>query len=220
MQRRKRAQVATSSLVGSWCRRCLRPSGAVTSRAWSWLAAWLLAFTADWRTDRKTRIISTRPSPLLGSPRASPAYSLPWLLPPRRWGPTLAVAPEMATLLGLSTSITEIPAAFRWRASLRPRSCWCLLSQRTSRGQSPPPSTGASRNPFLRSLVGSTRSGACPDGPRPPPCGSPGVCVHTQDHLDLGIRSLGTDHSHVRAAPFDVAVTFHPTSRRERTNVL
>src|SRR5215213_3576894 len=37
------------------------------------------------------------------------------------------------------------------------------------------------------------------------------VRVHAQDHLDLGLRSLGADHRHVRAAPF------HPTSRRERT---
>jgi hypothetical protein len=118
VQRRKRAQVATSSLVGSWCRRCLRPSGAVTSRAWSWLAAWLLAFTADWRTDRKTRIVSTRPSPLLGSPRASPANT----------ALAAASAPMGSDLplrlrwrrLGLSTSITEIPTAFKWRASPTP----------------------------------------------------------------------------------------------------
>src|SRR5829696_3572714 len=44
------------------------------------------------------------------------------------------------------------------------------------------------------------------------------VCVHAQDHLDLGLRSLGTEsHRHVRAAPFDVAVTLHSVSRRERT---
>src|SRR5215204_6221980 len=31
------------------------------------------------------------------------------------------------------------------------------------------------------------------------------VCVHAQGHLGLGIRSLGADHCHVRAAPFDVS---------------
>jgi hypothetical protein len=41
---------------------------------------------------------------------------------------------------GRSTSSTSIPLALRWRASLRPRSCWCLLTRRTSRGQNPPPS--------------------------------------------------------------------------------
>src|ERR671918_857623 len=38
---------------------------------------------------------------------------------------------------GRSTSSTSIPCAFKWRASLRPRSCWYLLSRRTPRGQSP-----------------------------------------------------------------------------------
>src|SRR3954470_13497152 len=48
---RKRAQLATSSLVGSSRRRCLSSSGAVTSRAWSWFAAWVRAFTAECQAD-------------------------------------------------------------------------------------------------------------------------------------------------------------------------
>jgi hypothetical protein len=45
-------------------------------KLWSWLAAWLLAFTADWRADLKVRIISARPSALLGSPAAWPANTV------------------------------------------------------------------------------------------------------------------------------------------------
>src|SRR5215203_4788027 len=66
---------------------------------------------------------------------------------------------------------------FPWPSSggrVRPRSCWCLLPQHTSRGQSPPPSTGAFRNPSS-SLARSTRPGVYPDGLQPPPHGSRGV---------------------------------------------
>jgi hypothetical protein len=46
------------------------------------------------------------------------------------------------------------------------------------------------------------------------------VRVHAQDHLDPGVRPFGADHLHTSKTPFNVAVTFHPRSRRERTNVL
>jgi hypothetical protein len=37
------------------------------------LAAWVLALIAERRAARRVLIISTRPSPLLGTPDASPA---------------------------------------------------------------------------------------------------------------------------------------------------
>ena len=40
-------------------------SGAVTTSAWSWLAAWVRALTAERRATRRARIISTCPSPAL-----------------------------------------------------------------------------------------------------------------------------------------------------------
>src|SRR3954462_12350721 len=97
---RKRAQLATSSLVGSSRRRCLSSSGAVTSRAWSWFAAsWVRAFTAQCRADLRVRIISTRPSPLLGSPTASPASTaLAAACAAMEIG--LAVATPLVTVLG------------------------------------------------------------------------------------------------------------------------
>jgi hypothetical protein len=107
---------------------------------------------------------------------------------------------------GRSTSSTSIPSAFKWRASLRPRSCWYLLSQRTSRGQSPQPSGGASRNPS-RSLARSTRPGFSAQTVHGHSRVEVEVCVHAQDHLDLGLRLFGADRRHVRAAPFDVALS-------------
>ena len=65
--------VEASTFVESPRKRPLSPSGAVTTRPLSWFAAWVLAFTAERRTALKVRIDSTRPSPLLGSPAASPA---------------------------------------------------------------------------------------------------------------------------------------------------
>ena len=41
--------------------------------------------------------------------------------------------------------------------------------------------------------------------------------VGARTQLVNHVRGAVTDHRHVRAAPFDVAATFHPTSRRERT---
>jgi hypothetical protein len=78
--------------VGSSRRRCLSSSGAVTSRALSWFAAWLRAFTAEWRADLKVRIISTLPSPLLGSPRASPARTALAAACASRWDRTCLCA--------------------------------------------------------------------------------------------------------------------------------
>jgi hypothetical protein len=43
------------------------------TKAWSWLAAWVRALTAELRTTRTTRSISTCPSLLLGRPSATPA---------------------------------------------------------------------------------------------------------------------------------------------------
>jgi hypothetical protein len=93
-------------------------SGAVRRKAWIWLAACVLALTAERRAVRRALIISTFPSPLLGTPEASPAKtalaaacaSMGSDLPLRlRW-----------RRLGLSISTTEIPVALRWRASPAP----------------------------------------------------------------------------------------------------
>jgi hypothetical protein len=48
-------------------------SGAVTSRLWSWLAAWPRALMAERRATRSTRSISTVPLAALGVVVASPA---------------------------------------------------------------------------------------------------------------------------------------------------
>ena len=100
-------------------RRCLRSSGAVTSKALSWFVAWLLAFTADWRADRKTRIISTLPSALFGL-----SYRLAGLFPALAAASAstwvgFAVAPEMATLGSLHLHHRD-PGGSRWRASPAP----------------------------------------------------------------------------------------------------
>jgi hypothetical protein len=44
--------------------------------------------------------------------------------------------------LGLSTSTAAIPAAFRWRASLRRRSCRSLPPRRTLPARTPSPKRG------------------------------------------------------------------------------
>src|SRR3712207_1284474 len=85
---RKRAAAATSSLVESPRKRWRSSSGAVTVKLWSWFAAWLRTFTADWRADLKVRIISLpgrRRSwalQLLGRPAPFERR------PPRRWDRT------------------------------------------------------------------------------------------------------------------------------------
>ena len=105
--RRKRVATETSSFVESLRKRRRSCSGAVTRKACSWLAACVLASTAERWAARRTLIISTRPSALLGSPTASPAYSLPWLLPPSM-GSDFPLRLRWRRL-GISTSTTEIP---------------------------------------------------------------------------------------------------------------
>ena len=46
------------------------------------------------------------------------------------------------------------------------------------------------------------------------------VGVHAQDHRNLPVRPLGADRVVTFRAPFAVAISFHPRSGRERTNVL
>jgi len=48
-------------------------SGAVTTTAWSWFAAWVRAFMALRRAMRSNRIASTPPFADFGAPAASPA---------------------------------------------------------------------------------------------------------------------------------------------------
>src|SRR5215216_2799224 len=103
--------------------------GAVTRKPWSWLAASVLAFIAERRAARKARIISTQPSPLLGRPDVSPANTARAALSASK-GSDLALRGELrCRRFGRSTSSTSIPCAFKWRASIRLRSCWYLLSQ-------------------------------------------------------------------------------------------
>ena len=106
----------------------------------------------------------------------------------------------------ISAERASIPVALRRRASLRPRSCWYLLPRRTSRGQNPPPSGGASRSP-LRSLARSTRPGFSAQMVHGHSRVEVEVRVYTQDHRDLVVRLFGADRRHVRAAPFDVALS-------------
>jgi hypothetical protein len=58
---RKAAAVATSRGSGERRRRVRRGSGAVTTSACSWLAAWMRALRADWRATRGARSIATAP---------------------------------------------------------------------------------------------------------------------------------------------------------------
>src|SRR5215207_2448564 len=141
----------------------------------SWLAACVLAFIAERRAARRVLIISTSPSPLLGTPDASPAKTA-------RAAASASEGSDFSTLLRelrrrcLRRS-TPAPPSPRppGGGRVRPRSCLYLLPRRTSRGQNVPPSGGAFRNPS-RSLARSTRQGVCPDGPRPRPRGSRGAC--------------------------------------------
>jgi hypothetical protein len=116
---RNRADLATSPAVESPCSSLFSPSGAVTSRFWSWLAAPTLAFTAERRARRKVRIISTSPSASLGRPDAVPAStaraaasaSMGSDLPERYW----------SRLLGRMTSETLIPCALKKRSRPAPK---------------------------------------------------------------------------------------------------
>ena len=77
LQRVTRARVARPSRVSrSW-------AGAVTTRAFIWLMAWVRALTAESFALLSIRIISTSPSPDLGVASATPARAR--LPSPRRW---------------------------------------------------------------------------------------------------------------------------------------
>src|SRR5215216_687516 len=159
-----------SSFVESLRKRLSSCSGAVRRKPWSWLAACVLAVMAERRAARRALIISTRPSPLLGTPDVSPANTA-------RAARSASEGSDLTLgRLGCSTSSTSIPWPSSGEQAL-PHSCWYLLPQRTSRGRSPPPSTGASRKPS-RSLARSTRPGVCLDDPQPPLRGSRGACPH------------------------------------------
>ena len=105
--------MATSSFVESPRKRWRSPSGAVTRRHRSWLAACVLDFTAERRAVLKARIISTRPSALLGSPAVSPAYSPRERRSRRRVSRTCCSAMEVATLRPLDFRHLRIAAVFR-----------------------------------------------------------------------------------------------------------
>src|SRR5215211_3217513 len=174
--RRKRAATETSSFVESPRKRWRSCSGAVTRKPCSWLAACVLALIAERRAARRVLIISTRPSPLLGTPDASPAKTARAARSASEGSDFRRLRRELGRRCsGHSTSSTSIPMALRWRASLRPRSCLCPLPRRTSRDQNPLPSGGASRNP-PRSLARSTGPSACPGDPQPQPRASRGAC--------------------------------------------
>src|SRR5215203_2190250 len=175
---RKRVATATSSFVESPSKRLRSSSGAVTRKPWSWLAACVLAFIAERRAARRALIISTRPSPLLGTPDVSPAFS-PFVRRARRLRGRTSRRYGAGFAAGAWGAPPPAPR-FPWPSSgerALPHSCWYLLPRRTSRGRSPPPSTGAPRNPS-RWLARSTRPGFCLDDPQPPLRGSRGACPH------------------------------------------
>jgi hypothetical protein len=93
-------------------------SGAVTRKPCSWLAACVLALTAERRAARRVLIISTVPSALLGTPEASPAKTA-------RAAASASEGSDFWRLLrrrcfGRSTSSTSIPLALKWRVSPAP----------------------------------------------------------------------------------------------------
>jgi hypothetical protein len=162
------------------------------------LGACVLAFIAERRAARRVLIISTRPSPLLGTPEASPASTA-------RAARSASEGSDFSTLrrelrrwrLGRSTSSTSMLLALRWRSSLRARRSWCLLPRRISRDRNPPPSTGASRNPS-RSLARSIRQGFSVQMVHGHSRVEVQVRVYTQDHRNLRVRPFGADRPHVR----------------------
>src|SRR5829696_8088185 len=116
------AATLTSSLVESPRKRRRSRSGAVTRKACSWLAACVLDLIAERRAARRALIISTRPSPLLGTPEASPAKTA-------RAARSASEGSDFFWRLrrelgrrcfGRSTSSTSIPLALKWRASPAP----------------------------------------------------------------------------------------------------
>ena len=108
---RRRAQTSIWARVESPRSRCLTCSGAVTTRAWIWLAAWVRALIPERRTTRSILVASTGLSPPLGRAVASPlraaraaaSASVVSSLPRRR----------RSWRLGRFTSTTPIPASVR-----------------------------------------------------------------------------------------------------------
>src|SRR5829696_1074355 len=150
----------------------------------SWLAACVLALIAERRAARRTLIISTVPSPLLGTPEASPAKtaraaaSAPvlWALHLKHLdshgpqvagepGPVAACAFYPGAPHGAKTlSPTEKPLVtlhVRWHARLAQVPAQMVYGHGHVEVQ---------------------------------------VRVHAQDRLDLSVRPLGADHRHVKSS--------------------
>src|SRR5215212_2354553 len=112
--RRKRAATQTSSLVERLRKRLSSCSGAVTRKACSWLAACVLALIAERRAARRALIISTQPSPLLGTPDASPAKTAREAASASEESDFWRLRRELRRRrLGRSTSSTSIPLILR-----------------------------------------------------------------------------------------------------------
>src|SRR5215213_10428099 len=75
---------------------------------------------AERRAARRALIISTRPSPLLGTPDVSPANTARAARSASEESDLTLRRGLRRRRLGCSTSSTSIPLAFKWRASLRP----------------------------------------------------------------------------------------------------
>src|SRR5215211_5111668 len=118
--RRKRAATETGSFVESPRKRRRSSSGAVARKPWSWLAACVLAFIAERRAARRALIISTQPSPLLGTPDASPAKTARAALSASERSDLTLRRELRRWRFGRSTSSTSIPLALRCRASPAP----------------------------------------------------------------------------------------------------
>jgi hypothetical protein len=96
-------------------------SGAVTRKACSWFAACVLAFIAERRAARRALIISTSPSPLLGTPDDSPAKTARAAASASEGSDFWRLRREPRRLcFGRSTSSTSIPLALKWRVSPAP----------------------------------------------------------------------------------------------------
>ena len=108
---RKPAQTFTRALGESPRSWCLTWSGAVTTRACSWLMAWVRALIAERRATVSIRIASTGPFPLLGSPVACPFKAAR----AAAWASVTSVLPKRRRnwRLGRFTSTTSTPAPVR-----------------------------------------------------------------------------------------------------------
>ena len=190
-------------------------SGAVTRKACSWLAACVLASTAERGRPQDPdhlhpSVCALRALPQPRRPIPCPGCCL------RVDGIGFSVAPEMAALRHLDLHHRDPPGP-QVACESGSVACWYLLPRLTSRAQNPAPSTGDSRNLHGRWHAGLAQASAqmVHDHSHV----EVEVCIYAQDHPALGgrLRYFGADRRHV-PIPFRSRVHFTtPGSGRERT---